>query len=161
MIIARPLVRLILISLVAVLALVGVTSAAASPPTAASGTFTVTSVTFDSTRAAGGNTIIDATFTVSYTGTLTGTSIGHGTIIFHSDGSAISPATEVFTGTVNGASGTLTLHNVGSGTSSGSYQNKAVFLSGTGGLAGLHGVLNEVGTVGDIGPVGTYTGQIH
>ena len=82
---ARLLFRLLSLALVAVLALVGVTSAAASPPTPASGTFTVTSADFLSSRDAGGNTIIHASYTVSYTGTLTGTSIGQGTVILHSN----------------------------------------------------------------------------
>src|SRR4051812_36084375 len=112
MIIARPLFRRLLLTLVAVL--VGVTSAAASPPTPASGTFTVTSATFNSTRSAGGNTIIDVTYMISYTGTFNGTSIGQGTIIFHADGSANAVSNvETFTGAVNGVSGTVTFNAEG------------------------------------------------
>jgi hypothetical protein len=144
-----------------VLALGGVPSVAAAPPTSASGTFTVTSLTFNSTRDAGGNTIVHATFTESWTGTFTGTTVGTSIIILHADGSGLSPATQTFTGSVNGASGTLTFSGVLLGTASGSLRGPQTILSGTGELANLHGVLNQVGTLGDTGPVGTYTGQIH
>lgn len=135
---------------------------AASPPTSASGTFTTTSATFNSIRSAGGNTIIDLTATVSYSGTFNGTSIVQGTLIFHADGSANFHDTETFTGTVNGVSGTVTFNLTGGSTPEGLYHGTEVIVSGTGDLANLHGVLRQVGTVpAPIGPAGTYTGQIH
>ena len=166
MIIARPLFRVLLLTLVAVLALVGVTGAAASPPTSASGTFTTTSATFNNARSDGGNTIYDLTATVSYTGTFSGTSIVQGTLIFHADGSANFHDVETFTGTVNGKSGTVTFNLAGTGSvapPAGSYQGTQAIVSGTGELANLHGVLKQVGTVPSaaVGPLGTYTGQIH
>src|SRR5439155_14009095 len=77
--------RLLIAALVALLASTGVTGAGASPATSASGTFTYTSSTFNNVRQAGGNTIIDLSATVSYTGTLNGNSTLHGTLIFHPD----------------------------------------------------------------------------
>ena len=68
--------------------LVGASGASASPPTAASGTFTYTSSTFNSVRPAGGNLIVDLSATVSYTGTFSGTSTVVGTLILHADDSA-------------------------------------------------------------------------
>ncbi len=158
--------RLLLVPLVAVLAASGVNGAAASPPTTATGAFTYTSATFNSTRAAGGNTIIDLSATVSYAGTFSGTSTLHGILIIHADGSANFHDVETFTGTVNGVPGTLTFNLVGSGSSvppPGSFRGTDVIVRGTGALATLHGVLDEIGTVPmpAIGPVGTYTGQIH
>ena len=85
---ARPQFRLFLLTLVAVLALVGVTGAAAAPLTSVSGTFTTTSATFNSTRSADGNTIVDLSATLAYTGTFNGTSTLHGHLIFHPNGSA-------------------------------------------------------------------------
>ena len=55
-------------------------------PTTASGTWTTTSVTFNSSRQVGaGITINEITDHVSYTGTLSGTSILHGILIFFPD----------------------------------------------------------------------------
>jgi len=158
---------LLLISLAVVLAVAGVTgAAAASPPTSASGTFTYTSSTFNSVRQAGGNTIIDLSATVSYTGTFSGTSTVQGTLIFHPDGTANFHDVETFTGTVNGVPGTVTFNLAGAGSMAppaGSFEGTDVIVSGTGGLANLRGVLSEVGTVPAPlpGPLGTYTGQIH
>ncbi len=158
---------LLLISLAVVLAVAGVTgAAAASPPTSASGTFTYTSSTFNSVRQAGGNTIIDLSATVSYTGTFSGTSTVQGTLIFHPDGTANFFDVETFTGTVNGVPGTVTFNLAGAGSMAppaGSFKGTDVIVSGTGGLANLRGVLSEVGTVPAPlpGPLGTYTGQIH
>jgi len=159
--------RLLLIPLAVVLAVAGVTgAAAASPPTSASGTFTYTSSTFNSVRQAGGNTIIDLSATVSYTGTFSGTSTVQGTLIFHPDGTANFHDVETFTGTVSGVPGTVTFNLAGTGSMAppaGSFQGTDVIVSGTGGLANLRGVLSEVGTVPAAlpGPLGTYTGQIH
>jgi hypothetical protein len=151
------------------LALVAALGATASPPTEASGTFTYLSSTFNSMRTVGGNTIIDLSATVSYTGTFTGTSTLHGILIFHSDGTGAQfppwranfHDVETFTGTVNGVPGTVTFNLKGSQDPTGAVKGTATIVSATGDLAGLHGVLSEVGTVpAPSGPVGTYTGQI-
>jgi hypothetical protein len=141
-------------------AAVGVTGAAASPPISASGTFTYTSSTFNSIQSAGGNTIIDLSATVSYTGTFTGTSTLQGTLILHANGTANFQDVETFTGTVNGVSGTVTLRLEGHTDRAGVITASDVIISATGDLAGLQGVLSEVATLGANGPVGTYTGQI-
>jgi hypothetical protein len=152
---------LLLVPLVALLAVAGVTGAAASPPTSASGTFTYTSSTFNSIQEAGGNLIIDLSATVSYTGTFTGTSTLHGILILHANGRANFHDVETFTGTVNGVSGTVTFDLNGSSDPEGAVKATATIVGATGDLAGLHGVLSEVGTVpSPTGPVGTYTGQI-
>jgi Protein of unknown function (DUF3224) len=162
-------VRLLLVALVAVFAAAGVTGAAASPPTEASGTFTTTSATFNSMREVGGNTIIDLSSTIAYTGTFTGTSTVHGLLIFHSDG--VGPQfppwranfhdVEIFTGTVNGVPGTVTFNLNGSSDPSGAVKGTDTIVSATGELAGLHGVLSQVGKIETpSGPFGTYTGQI-
>jgi hypothetical protein len=149
-------------------ALVVMPGAVAAPPTEASGTFTTTSATLNIIREAGGNTIIDLTSTVAYTGTFTGTSTVHGILIFHSDGvGAQFPPwranfhdVEVFTGTVNGVPGTVTFNLNGSNDPAAAVKATDTIVSATGDLAGLSGVLSQDGTVGPGGPVGTYTGQI-
>jgi Protein of unknown function (DUF3224) len=159
---------LVLIAVLAAVALVAVPGAAASAPTEATGTFTTTSATFNSMREVGGNTIIDLTSTVAYTGTFTGTSTVHGILIFHSDGvGAQFPPwranfhdVEVFTGTVNGVPGTVTFNLNGSSDPTAAVKATDTIVSATGDLAGLRGVLSQDGTVGPGGPVGTYTGQI-
>ena len=160
---------LMLFAVLAAVALGAAPGAAASPPTPASGTFTYLSSTFNSMRSAGGNTIIDLSATVSYTGTFSGTSTLHGILIFHSDGTGAQfppwranfHDVETFTGTVNGVSGTVTFNLNGSNDPTGALKATDTIVSATGNLAGLHGVLSEVGTVpAPSGPVGTYTGQI-
>jgi hypothetical protein len=168
MLMARPPFRLFLLTLVAVLALVGVRGAAAAPLRSASGTFTTTSATFNSARSADGNMIIDLSAMLSYTGTFNGTSTLHGILIFHPNGSANFHDVETFTGTVNGVPGSVTFNLAGTGRpgpSAGTfvYQATQVIVSGTGDLANLHGVLTQVGTVPAVaaGPLGTYSGEIH
>jgi hypothetical protein len=143
--------------------------AATSPPTLASGTYTTTSATFNSMREVGGNTIIDLTATISYTGTFTGTSTVNGILIFHSGGTGAQfppwranfHDVETFTGTVNGVPGTVTFNTNGSNDPTAALKATLTIVGATGELAGLHGVLNQIGTVGPGGPEGTYSGQIH
>ena len=145
---------------VAVLSPLGVTGAAASPPTSASGTF---SYSGDPTgcRPAGGNTICAfAPTVVTYTGTFDGTSTGPNTLTIHADGSANFHGFYTFTGTVNGIPGTVTFEANGAGTSDLQFQATLTSVRGTGALANLHAVLKQVGTVEDH-PLGIYTGQIH
>ena len=96
--------RLLLAPMLVVASLASAPGASAAP-LKASGTLTYTSSTFNSVRTAGGNTIIDLSATVAYTGTLTGTSTLHGRLIFHPNGRANFHDVETFTGTVNGVQG--------------------------------------------------------
>src|ERR1044072_8793393 len=88
-------------------------SGTASPHSIASGTIANTSATFNSVRSADGNLIIDLSATAAYTGTFSGTSTLHGTLILHADGSANFHDVEIFTGTVNGVPGTVTFNLTG------------------------------------------------
>jgi hypothetical protein len=166
MLMARTQFRVVSLTLAVILALVVVTNAGASPPTSATGTFADTSVILANPRSDGGNTVFDLTATDVWTGTFTGTGTITGTLIIHADGSANFHDTELFTGTVNGASGTVTFHLEGTGrpgTPPGTtiYQDTHTILGGTGSLANLHGVLNLTGTVPAGSPVAAYTGNIH
>src|SRR4051812_980139 len=102
--------RLVPVLLAALVALAGVASAAASPPSSASGTFAVSNSIRNSVRIAGGNTIIDISAEEVWTGTLSGTTTLHGTLVHHVDGDAHFQGIEVFTGTVDGVPGTLTFN---------------------------------------------------
>jgi Protein of unknown function (DUF3224) len=145
----------------ALLATVGVGGAAAAP-IAATGTLTYTSSTFNSIQSDGENTIIDLSATVSYSGTFSGTSTLHGTLIFHANGRADFRDVETFTGTVNGVPGTVTFNLGGTSDPALVVSGRAVIVDATGGLAGLHGILMESAVVLDkaVGPVGTYSGLI-
>ena len=134
--------------------------APASPPATVSGSYVYTDSWFESFRSAGGNAIIELNATVEYTGTFTGTSTVHGVLIAHADGSANFQDVEVFTGTVNGVPGTVTLKIAGSDSAL-NLKATSTIVSATGALAGLHGTLRLAGTVQiPQGPVGTYSGQI-
>src|SRR5438876_11851185 len=154
-------IRLLLVAVVVLLAAVTASGAAASPPISASGTLTYQSATFNSIRSAGGNTIIDLGATVAYTGTFSGTSTLHGTLILHPNGTANFHDVDTFTGTVNGVPGTVTFNLNGSNDAALAVHATATIIGASGDLAGLHGVLHEVGTViVPTGPVGTYSGKI-
>ena len=155
--------RLRLPVVVLVVAAIGFSAggAPASPPATVSGSYVYTDSWFESFRSAGGNAIIELRATVEYTGTFTGTSIVQGKVIAHPDGSANFHDVEVFTGTVNGVSGTVTLNLAGSNDSALNVKATSTIVSATGGLAGLRGTLNLAGTVRiPQGPFGTYSGQI-
>jgi hypothetical protein len=146
-----------------VVAAIGLTAggAPASPPATVSGSYVYTDSWFESFRSAGGNAIIELNATVEYTGTFTGTSTVHGVLIAHADGSANFHDVEVFTGTVNGVPGTVTLNIAGSNDPGLNVKATSTIVSATGALAGLHGMLRLTGTVQiPQGPVGTYSGQI-
>jgi len=133
-----------------------------SSPTTSSGTFAYVAATFNGVRSEGGNTIIDdLSATVSYSGTLSGTSTVQGTLILHAAGTANFRDVETFTGTLNGVPGTVTFRLDGTSNRAGVVNATDAVMSATGALAGLHGVLSLVGTVPNPnGPAGTYTGQI-
>jgi len=158
----RTRIRLLLFIACVLLAAIAAGGATASPPTSANGTLTYQGATFNSVRQAGGNIIIDLSATVAYTGTFTGTSTLHGTLIFHTNGTANFHDVETFTGTVNGVPGTVTFNLDGSSDTAAVVSATDVIVSASGELAGLHGVLSEAAVVYDpaIGPVGTYSGQI-
>jgi hypothetical protein len=155
-------IRLLLVAVVGLLAATAASGAAASPPISASGTLTYQSAIFNSIRSAGGNTIIDLSATVAYTGTFNGTSTLHGTLILHPNGTANFHDVETFTGTVNGVSGTVTFNLNGSSDAASVVSATDVIVDASGDLADLHGVLTEAAVVLDpaVGPVGTYSGQI-
>ena len=150
------------IPLVIVLAWAIPATATASPPTSASGDFAATSTTINGFRPAGPNAIIDLTYTVSYSGTLVGTSVVEGRLTAHAKDTGNFSGTETFTGTVNGVPGTLTFKLVSAtDPTTGAEHGNATIIGATGELAGLHGVLFETATVtGPPGPVGSYSGQI-
>ena len=147
---------------IAVLTLIGMRSLglAAPPTTEASGTFIATSTTIHSVTDDKFNEIIDLSSTMTYTGTLEGTSILQGTLTVHRDGSGIFQGVETFTGSLNGIPGGFTFSVTGTSDLYQAIQLTSTITSGTGGLASFRGTLSKAAIIKDNGPVGTYTGQI-
>jgi hypothetical protein len=134
---------------------------AALPQTKASGNFVSTSTTIQSVMEDKFNEVYDLNSTVTYTGTLEGTSDLQGTLTVHRDGSADFRGVETFTGLVNGTPGTLTFNVTGTSDLYQAIHLTNTITSGTGELASLRGELSKTGIIKDNGPLGTYTGQIN
>jgi uncharacterized protein DUF3224 len=147
---------------IAILTLIAMRSIglAALPTTEASGSFIATSTTIHSVTEDKFNEIIDLSSTITYTGTLEGTSNLQGTLTVHREGSGIFQGVETFTGSLNGIPGSFTFNVTGTSDLYQSIQLTNTITSGTGGLASLRGVFSTTGIIKDNGPVGTYTGQI-
>ena len=91
-----------------------------------------------SVRTAGRNTIITLEITVCFHGTFEGTWVGTERDRFHADGTGTVQGSGVFSGTVNGRSGTMVFSYQVSATRNGDVTHWVVD-QGTGGLAGLSG----------------------
>ncbi len=118
-------------------------------------------------RQVGDNLII--TFNVSgpATGTFTGSSVGTELDVVHPDGSITLHGVLLFTGSIEGRSGTLLLTYEGIGNAVTGHETlRFVGRQGTGDLAGVYANVTAEGDVGapdpgcDLSGVGTYTGQI-
>jgi hypothetical protein len=116
----------------------------------ATGGFTQTSFTVTGSRTAGGLTFVSFEETDALTGTLSGTSQLVGECIFFPSGEGMCKAEEIFTGTLDGRSGTLTFHDVVTLDDTGAIQGRFMVVDGTGELAGVvgHGTFSGVGTAG-------------
>jgi hypothetical protein len=127
-------------------------------PTVGTGSFTAT-VTITSISQVDGNTIITAIETQTLSGILTGTRVSNGVEIIHPDGTFNAHDSGIFTGTVNGLSGTATItgSSTGVGTSG---SGQFVVELGTAGLSGLHAQGTFQPTVtGPTTVIGTYSLQ--
>ena len=91
-----------------------------------------------SVRTAGGNTIITLEITACFHGTFDGTWVGTERDVFRADGTGTVQGSGVFSGTVNGRSGTMVFSYQVSISRNGEVTHWVVD-QGTGGLAGLHG----------------------
>ena len=152
-----------LVSLVAAM-----TSAEAARPEPASGEFFPCFNYAGPPRQVGENVII--TFNVSGSssnGTLIGSVEGTELDVVHRDGSITLHGSFLFTGSVNGRSGTLVFSYEGIGNAVTGHENlRFVGRQGTGDLAGIYVNVTAEGDVGapnpgcDLSGAGTYTGQI-
>jgi hypothetical protein len=135
-------------------------SASASTIETANGSYT-SSVAVTKTDHVGGNTIVYGPEVQHLTGALDGIRVASGVMIIHADGSFEARDKGVFTGTVDGRSGTVEIDGTSKGMDS-SGSGQLVFGRGTGQLAGLHaqGTFATMFTSFTTG-VGTYSVQTH
>jgi hypothetical protein len=118
-------------------------------------------------RQVGENVIVTFNISGTATGTFTGSSIGTELDVIHPDGSITLHGTILFTGSVNGRSGTLLLSYEGIGNAVTGHETlRFVGRQGTGDLAGIYANVTAEGDVGapapgcDLSGVGTYTGHV-
>jgi hypothetical protein len=131
--------------------------AGATPPSAVSGTETITGATATVVRTAGGNTILANTLTGTIAGSFTGTFTAAFTTIAHSSGRTnVANGTFICTCSIAGRSGSVTFRFEGTGSPSAT-QLHAETIGATGGLMGLHSNV----TVDVVGAAATYSGTAH
>jgi hypothetical protein len=130
-------------------------AAYAAAPTEGSGSFTVTSETVTSSHSAGGTTVETVVAHITFTGTMSGTSVTDEGVIFHPDGRFTGHAIETFSGTVLGVAGTIVFRDTFAGiTATGAFQGHFTVISATGGLESLDARGTFQGT-----STGTYRGR--
>ena len=144
-------------------------SAEASGPQPASGGFNPCFHYAGSPRQVGENWIITFNISGTSTGTFTGSSTGTELDVVHRDGSITLHGTFLFTGSVNGRSGTMLFSYEGIGNAVTGHETlRFVGRQGTGDLAGTYAELTAEGDVVppdpnsgcDLQGAGTYTGHI-
>jgi hypothetical protein len=140
---------------------------ASGPPLPASGGFFPCFNLAGAPRQVGNNLIITFNVTGTITGTFVGSFVGTEMQVHHRDGSINIHGSFVFTGSVNGSSGTLLVTYEGIGNAGTHHENlQVVARQGTDGLAGVYANLTAEGDIGapnpgcDLSGAGTYTGQI-
>jgi hypothetical protein len=141
-------------------------AAHASPPTAASGTFTQAVVTGLEVRFAGPNAIVEQATIGSVSGTLTGTFEDSLRVVIHPNGTFTAKGTITCQCTVDGKQGTLAFSVADTGEEIDgipTFAGRAVITGATGELAGLRGVLEVAGAVDATTFLSaySYSGQIH
>lgn len=134
---------------------------------AASGTFTQTGITSLMPSSAGPNTILEQTSVGVLSGTLSGAWEDRLRVVIHPNGRFNTSFWITCTCTVDGKSGTLEIRAQDAGElvnpTLGTFEGRAVIVSGTGDLAGLRGSLRIEGTVDVTTGLATYdySGTIH
>jgi hypothetical protein len=118
-------------------------------------------------RQVGDNLIITFNVSGAATGTFTGSSTGTEMDVVHRDGSITLHGALLFTGSINGRSGTLLLSYEGIGNAVTGHETlRFVGREGTGDLAGIYANVTAEGDVGapepgcDLSGAGTYTGHV-
>jgi len=129
---------LIIVGALIVGALFALPSAKAAPPRAASGN-TTDCENLISVRSSGPNTIVVLSIATTFTGTFDGTWEGTERDVFHPNGSGTGQGSGVFSGSVDGRSGTMVFSYEVSISPAGKVVTRWTVGQGTGDLAGVHG----------------------
>jgi Protein of unknown function (DUF3224) len=118
-------------------------------------------------RQVGENIIITFNITGTSNGTFTGSVVGTELDVVHPDGSINLHGSFLFTGSVNGRSGTMVFSYEGIGNAVTGHETlRFVGTQGTGDLTGIYANVTAEGNVGtpspgcDVSGAGTYTGQV-
>ena len=118
-------------------------------------------------RPVGENVIVTFNISGTATGTITGSVAGTEMDVVHRDGSISLHGSFLFTGSVNGRSGTMVFSYEGIGNAVTGHEDlRFVGRQGTGDLAGTHVNVRAEGDVGtpspgcDVSGAGTYTGSV-
>ena len=127
-------------------ALVAVAPAAGtgSRPTSVQGTWSITSAEVVAQRPVGQLVFLRQQGTSSFAGNLAGTTTFDLNVFLRPDFSSFGWATETFTGTLDGRTGTLDMLEWATGAADGSVRIDAIVTRGTGGLRGTHGAITFV-----------------
>lgn len=133
-------------------------SAVATQPAAGGGSWTAVDFTPVDIRVADSNTIISATLTLEFTGTISGTLVCEVDVVVRATGGGTFREKCTFDGTVDGRSGTAVARVAGTLAADGSVEDEFVFGQGTGDLAGLHA---QGSSEGIAGVAGTYSVRFH
>ena len=154
---------ILIVGMTALAALAVVVSASAHRPgpTAVTGSWTTTSGEVVDQKQIGPLLYLRQRGTAAFTGELAGTTTFDLRAVVRPDFSSFGLATETFTGTIGGRSGTLLLLERVTGGADGSARIDAIALGGTGGLRGVHG---QITFVSDLclpeACAGTYSGSL-
>jgi uncharacterized protein DUF3224 len=125
-------------ALAIIAALFALPKAQADPPAAAHG-YSTDCENLISEQHVGQNTIIILNITATFTGTFTGTWVGTERDVIHADSSGMVQGSGVFTGSVNGRSGTMIFSYRVTFPPNGKEITHWVVDQGTDDLAGIHG----------------------
>ncbi len=156
--------RIMLIAIMAALAMLAPVASASAHrpgPTTVAGSWAITSSEVVDQKQIGQLLYLRQRGTAAFTGDLAGTTSFDLRAVLRPDFSSFGLATETFTGTIGGRTGTLLLLERVTGGADGSARIDAIAVGGTGGLRGLHG---QITFISDLclpeTCTGTYSGSL-
>jgi hypothetical protein len=148
---------LLLLTVPMILLFVFGTAFAGSPNPGEGNFFLAAEPVINSIKQANGNLFIDQTLVFAFDGIMIGESIADVTCLAKPDGKTVCHGTEVFTGVVDGRTGTFVFQVAVKIDETGQLKGQSTILDGTSELANLKGE----GTVAGTTASGTYTLDIH
>ena len=151
-------IKSLLLLIITLILLFVVSTAYASAPNSGEGNFFLTTEpVINSIKLANGNTFIKQTLVFGYDGTMIGESVADVTCLAKPNGKTVCHATEVFTGVVDGRTGTFVHQVAVKIDEAGQLKGQWTIIEGTSELVNLKGQ----GTVEGTTLAGTYTLDFH